>query len=77
MATSGVSRSRRRERAPKPLSVPAIVAALGFILFFLGIFVGNVDLSALGAIFFIWGVSSCSVILLTRRRRSAKQVKGC
>jgi hypothetical protein len=76
MATNSVSRSSRRDRAPKPLSVPAIVAAFGFVLFFLGIFVGNVDVSALGAIFFIWGVLSCTVIVLTRWRRSAKQAKG-
>jgi hypothetical protein len=75
MAMSGTSR-RRRERAPKPLSVPAAAAMIGLALFFLGIAVGNVDVSGLGVLFFLWGVTSLSMLLLTRRRRATRVSHG-
>jgi hypothetical protein len=75
MATAGTS-GRRRERAPKPLSVPVIVAGIGLILFFLGIAVASVDVSGLGVLFFLWGVSSFSILFLTRRRRSTGVTRG-
>lgn len=65
--------SRRRERAPKPLSVPAVAAIIGFTLFFIGIALQSSDVSALGMIFFLWGITSLTILLLKRRRARRRQ----
>ncbi len=62
-------RGPRRQRAPKPLSVPACGAAIGLVLFILGLGPFNaIDLASLGLILFFWGVLSFSVLLISRRR---------
>jgi hypothetical protein len=68
-------RRGRRERAPKPIAVPLIVAALGAAMFFLGILVDSVDLSALGALLFLWGLCSGSVLFMIRRRLAARRAE--
>ena len=62
----------RRQRAPKPLSVPVVVAAVGILVFFLGALLDSVDVSALGALFFFWGVCSFSFLALGRKRRAMR-----
>jgi hypothetical protein len=69
MGTSGPS-YRRAKKGPKPLSVPAIVAVIGVLLFFVGIPIGSADVSALGMIFLLWGASSLSILLIRRNRRA-------
>jgi hypothetical protein len=68
MSSSNYQRPRRK-RAPKPLSVPACGAAIGLLLFILGLGpLNTIDLASLGLIFFFWGLISFSVLLITRRR---------
>ncbi len=73
MAMSGHARRRRGERPRKPLSVPLVIALLGVALFFLGIAVASVDVSALGALLALWGLASSSILLLTRWRQARKR----
>jgi len=71
MASSGYGRTRR-EKAPKPLSVPAWSAAIGAILVILGFIVASDLLAGLGMILLCWGLISLSFLLLGRRRRAAR-----
>ena len=73
MEKASVAGRKRGARAQKPLSVPVVATALGLVIFVLGIAVASVDLSALGALFFLWGVSSFTVLVLTRWRRARKR----
>jgi hypothetical protein len=63
----------RSPRAPKPLSVPAAVALIGLGTFLFGMVVASADMAALGMLLLLWGVSSFSVLYLTRRRRARTQ----
>ena len=71
MARSGYGRSRR-DKAPKPLSVPAWSAVIGAILVVLGFIVASDLLAGLGMILFCWGLISFSILLFNRRRRAAR-----
>ena len=71
MASSGYPRARR-EKAPKPLSVPAWSAAIGAILVVLGFIIASAFLAGLGMIFLCWGLISCSFLYFSRRRRAAR-----
>ncbi len=69
----GMSQStvgKRAERPRKPVKVPLVIVVIGVAIFFLGIGVASVDVSALGALLFFWGLSSSAVLMLTRRRRA-------
>jgi hypothetical protein len=57
------------------MSIPVAAAILGLTLFFLGIGVASVDVSALGTILFLWGVTSFSALYIGRRRRAARASK--
>jgi hypothetical protein len=76
MAVSRPASRRRGERAKKPLSVPFVTALIGAAIFFLGIAVASVDVSALGALLSIWGILSFSVLVLVRWRRARKRVRA-
>jgi hypothetical protein len=62
-----------RGRARKPLIVPIVAALIGLAIYFLGIALASVDLSALGAILILWGVSSSSILILVRWRRARRR----
>jgi hypothetical protein len=55
------------------LSVPAAVALIGLGTFLFGMVVASADMAALGMLLLLWGVSSFSVLYLTRRRRARTQ----
>jgi hypothetical protein len=74
MAMSNTARMKRK-RAPKPLRVPAIAAVLGVGVFFAGAALASVDVSALGALLFAWGLCSLSMLLVLRRRRATRAAK--
>jgi len=70
MATAGYSR-QRRERAPKPLSVPLWAMVIGVALVLLGLADRAIfDVAGLGLLFFFWGLCSVSALLLIRRRKA-------
>jgi len=71
MASSGYRRARR-EKAPKPLSVPAWSAAIGAILVVVGFIIASAFLAGLGMLLLCWGLTSLSFLLLGRRRRAAR-----
>jgi len=71
MASSGYGRARR-EKAPKPMSVPAWSAAIGAILVILGFIIASAFLAGLGMIFLCWGLISFSILYFNRRRRAAR-----
>ena len=75
MSAGGYGRARR-ERAPKPLSVPAIGALIGVLLVVVGFVVGSADVAALGMIFFVWGLLSLAVLIITRRRRASRKMQA-
>ena len=71
MSANGYAR-RRRQRAPKPVSVPIWVMVVGILLLVLGH--GNLEPSSvagLGLIFFFYGLVSLTFLLIGRRRRAA------
>jgi hypothetical protein len=76
MAVSRPASGRRGERARKPLSVPLVSALIGAAIFVLGIAVSRVDVSALGALLSIWGVSSFSILVLVRWRKARKRARA-
>lgn len=61
---------RRRERAPKPLSVPLIAAALGFVVFLFGMAIASANTAGFGLLFVVWGLLSAGFLAISRRRRA-------
>lgn len=70
--------SRRRDRAPKPLSVPVLAMLIGLLVLFVGVQNHNAyDLGGLGLIFFFWGLFSSLFLVISRRRKArAARVRG-
>lgn len=66
---------RRRERAPKPLSVPLIAAALGFVVFLFGMAIASANTAGFGLMFVVWGLLSAGFLSLARWRR-ARATRG-
>lgn len=62
----------RRQRAPKPLSVPLVVAALGLAVFLLGMAIASANTAGFGLLFLVWGVISFAFLIVSRRRRAAR-----
>jgi len=71
MGSTGYGRARR-EKAPKPLSVPAWSAAIGAVLVVLGFLVASAFMAGLGMLLFCWGVISFGFLYVSRRRRAAR-----
>ncbi len=69
MASSGYGRARR-QRAPKPLSVPGWSAVLGAALVVVGFAIASSLLAGLGMILFCWGVISFGILYFGRRKRA-------
>ena len=67
MAGSGYSQARR-QKAPKPLSIPAWSAAIGALLVVLGYIIASAFMAGFGMILFWWGVISFAILYLKRRR---------
>lgn len=72
MASSGYGRARR-ERAPKPLSVPGGSAVIGIVLVVVGFAASSALLAGLGMILFCWGVISFSILYVGRRQARAHE----
>ena len=64
------SRYRRRERAPKPLKVPLIAAALGFVIFLFGMAIASANTAGFGMLFVVWGLLSAGFLALSRWRHA-------
>jgi hypothetical protein len=67
---------RRRERAPKPLRVPLIAAALGFLIFLFGMAIASANTAGFGLLFVVWGVLSASFLVISRRLKKARAARG-
>lgn len=65
----------RRQRAPKPLSVPIVVAFIGLAIFVLGMAVSSATVAGLGMLFFFWSLLSLIFLVLGRRRRAARAAR--
>ncbi|MGH2345750.1 MAG: hypothetical protein ACRDG4_11025 [Chloroflexota bacterium] len=70
MASSGYGQTRR-QKAPKPLSVPAWSAAIGAFCVVAGFALASAFLAGFGMILLCWGVISFA-ILYTKRRRTRR-----
>lgn len=69
MSTGGYG---RRQRAPKPLRVPAIGVLIGALLFVAGMALASAAVASLGMLIGFWGVLSFVVLLISRRVRAAR-----
>ena len=67
MASGSYGRARR-QKAPKPLSVPAWSAVIGVLCVVLGYIIASAFLAGLGMILFWWGVISFAILYIKRRR---------
>ncbi len=58
----------RRQKAPKPLSVPVWSAVIGALFVVLGYIIASAFLAGFGMILFWWGVISFTILYFKRRR---------
>jgi ABC-type Mn2+/Zn2+ transport system permease subunit len=76
MASSGYG-YRRRERAPKPLSIPITAMLVGAAIYVVGLAAfGSIDTAALGVIVFVWGLTSSIALLVSRRIRARRAARS-
>jgi hypothetical protein len=64
---SSYSRTRR-QKAPKPLSVPVWSAIIGALFVVLGYIVASAFMAGFGMILLCWGIVSFSILYIKRRR---------
>jgi predicted lipid-binding transport protein (Tim44 family) len=58
----------RRQKAPKPLSVPVWSAVIGALFVVLGYGISSAFLAGFGMILLCWGIISSSILYVKRRR---------
>jgi hypothetical protein len=58
----------RRQKAPKPLSVPAWSAVIGALFVVLGYIIASAFLAGFGMILLCWGIISFAILYIKRRR---------
>ncbi len=63
----------RRQKAPKPLSVPAWSAVIGALFVVLGYIIASAFLAGFGMILLWWGIISF-IILYVKRRRAGQSI---
>jgi hypothetical protein len=67
MASGSYGRARR-QKAPKPLSVPAWSAVIGALFVVLGYIIASAFLAGFGMILLLWGIISFTILYVKRRR---------